>query len=64
MSAYKVVVLNEPCRTCLGGTEYSVEGPDGICIGTSWVEFEDVDEAEYWCDLLNTAFEEGKKSYG
>jgi len=62
MSAYNVVVLNESCQECGSGTEYSIEDPDGVCLGTSWID--DVDEAEYWCDTLNQAFEEGKKSHG
>jgi hypothetical protein len=60
MSAYKVILLTKGCKSCSNGKEFGIEGPDEICLGTSWVG--DRDEAEYWCGLLNKAFQEGRDS--
>ena len=57
--AYKVIVDKKPCPHCGEGMLWTVEGPDGICIGQSFMDFVDAEET---AGTLNGAYELGLKA--
>lgn len=59
MSAYKIVVDKEGCQHCGGERTWTIEGPDEVCIGTSWGDEEFASDI---CDLMNMAFDAGKEA--
>jgi hypothetical protein len=57
---YKVVPRGEGCPTCQHNDQYDIVGPDDTAQSQSWG---DAAEAEYICDLLNIAHQQGRVSY-
>jgi hypothetical protein len=59
---YRVIVDVEKCPHCGGGKSWTVEGPDGACIGVSYGEPEGETKAEEMAGMLNAAFRLGAES--
>src|SRR5258707_11494503 len=57
---YKVEGRGDGCPTCQHDEQYDIIGPDGSAQSQSWG---DKDEADYICDLLNIAHQQGRVSY-
>lgn len=57
--AYVVEQDDAGCSLCIHGRSYNIVGPDGVALGRSW---EDADEVAQLADLLNTAFNKGRQS--
>ena len=53
MEPYKVVQDEAGCEKCQAGSTWTVEDPDGVCIGTSYINKED---AEYMAEMMNGAY--------
>jgi hypothetical protein len=60
--AYTAFRETEPCKRCGEGESWTVKGPDGACIGHSWTGDDADCEAEEMAQMLNAAFELGRKS--
>ena len=59
--AYNVVKDKKGyCKSCEAGSTWTVEGPDGVCLGTS---YEDKEFAEEIAELMNEAYKLGVDSY-
>jgi hypothetical protein len=60
--AYTAFKETDACARCHEGESWTVKGPDGVCIGQSW-EGDDAEcNAEETAQMLNAAFEAGKRS--
>ena len=62
--AYTAVLETEACARCHEGETWTVKGPDGLCIGQSWAGDEAQCNALETAEMLNGAFETGKRSAG
>ena len=64
LDAYTAFKETEACKRCGGGESWTIKGPDGLCIGSSW-EGDDAEcRAEEWAQELNRAYELGKNPNG
>jgi hypothetical protein len=61
-NAYVAFRETEPCRRCGEGESWTVKGPDGSCIGQSWVGADAECNATETAQMLNAAFELGRKA--
>lgn len=60
--AYVAFKETDSCLRCGEGESWTVKGPDGICIGQSWEGDEAECNAEETAQMLNAAFQAGKRS--
>ena len=56
---YLVKVDDQVCKYCGHGKTWTVVGPDGYAIGTS---YSDEEEAGYIAELLNGAYQSGMEA--
>ncbi len=57
---YRVEARGIGCPTCQHGDEFDIIGPNETAQSQSWG---DAEEAQYICDLLNIAHQQGRVSY-
>ena len=57
--AYKIVIDHRGCTYCERGKTWTIKCPNGYCIGQSYDERTDAKDI---ADMLNNAYEEGKKA--
>jgi hypothetical protein len=58
-AAYRVEVDTEGCAHCAGNRTWTIVGPDGVAIGSSWGDEEFAGDV---ADLMNMAYDAGKES--
>ena len=56
---YEVIEDEEECQRCGSGQTWTIRQPDGVCIGSTFIEEADADEL---CQLLNHAFHLGQQN--
>jgi hypothetical protein len=59
--AYQPFKETDACARCGEGESWTVKGPDGLCIGQSWEGEEAECNAIETAEMLNAAFEAGKR---
>lgn len=60
--AYVAFRETEPCHRCGEGESWTVKGPDGACIGQSWLGDDAECDAEEMAMALNAAYDLGRAS--
>jgi len=55
-AAYQIEVDDPGCAGCGARRAWTITGPDGVAIGTSWL---DEECAQDICDLMNMAYDAG-----
>lgn len=59
--SYEVILEKSACPHCGRGESWTVKGPDDVLIGQSWEGPEGECEADETSQMLNAAYELGKK---